>query len=386
MAQVVGPAGAEPGRRPRRRRDRAGERARLALADAGAKARLVVRPAPGAVGIDGAHDLVDERRAAAPCGSRSRRRPTCNPRNRPSIHPKASLPHPLTTATGLRRATLSVTPAWCMTSTTSLDVLIGLGHLLGERLGRAAEHLDALLPQLEVDAPPPGPAQRRLAAEHPAGAVAARAEGLLHRARGAAQDVAGASHVARDQDRLPDVAVGAAAARRRRARTRASRPYDGPRARARRRRRRRGARAWRCCGTRPTRAPPRARRRRWPAPASSRAAPAPSSSAGWPRRSSPPPPWRRGSAAPRATRPARTPAADRASRSRSAPWPRPSPSSDRRRPGSRARVIQNGSEGRAGPGRARRPRRARRRRSRPRRRSRGSGCPSRGCPPGRCRA
>src|SRR4051794_38736400 len=52
-------------------------------------------------------------------------------------------------------------------------VLVRLGHLLGERLGRAAEHFDALRPQLDVDVPPLGLAQRRLAAEHPPGAVTA---------------------------------------------------------------------------------------------------------------------------------------------------------------------------------------------------------------------
>src|SRR4051812_33524067 len=54
------------------------------------------------------------------------------------------------------------------------DVFVRLGHLLGERLDGAAQHLDALRAQLDVDASPLGLAQRRLAAEHPPGAVTAR--------------------------------------------------------------------------------------------------------------------------------------------------------------------------------------------------------------------
>ena len=60
VAEIVGPAGAEVGRRLRRDGDRAAEGARLPLRDAGAKARLVVGPSPGAIGIDGAHDVVDD--------------------------------------------------------------------------------------------------------------------------------------------------------------------------------------------------------------------------------------------------------------------------------------------------------------------------------------
>src|SRR5439155_15240676 len=60
VAEIVGPAVAEESRRLGGSRQRAGERARLALANAGAEARLVVGATPGAIGIDRVQHLVDD--------------------------------------------------------------------------------------------------------------------------------------------------------------------------------------------------------------------------------------------------------------------------------------------------------------------------------------
>ena len=97
---------------------------------------------------------------------------------------------------------------------------------------------------------PCGVLDRRGAAHHPAGAVAGRAERLLHAARLADQHPAGAAHVAGDDHRLADLAVRGGRSPGARRERPAWRPCDG------RRRVLRVAvdpcapRAWRCCGPR----------------------------------------------------------------------------------------------------------------------------------------
>ena len=70
--------------------------------------------------------------------------------------------HPLMTAKGLSRATRVEMPNRCTTSTTSLNVLVRLGHLLGERVAPGGARQHAALPQLVADsaatrAPSPRP-------------------------------------------------------------------------------------------------------------------------------------------------------------------------------------------------------------------------------------
>ena len=256
---------------------------------------------------------------------------------------------PLITPIGRRRATLRDRPARCTTSTTCVDVLVGLGLLLGEAVPAAGAGDDARARPAPVDAPPLGRLDRRRAAHRAARAVAGGAEGLLH-----------APAAARPGPSWPaPCRRGSAPAGRSRGRPRAS-----PGAR------REGARGALAVNPEPACVAPstsvllelgdvvghvvdQLHARALPGPAEELArrprAPATSAAAGCTRRS-----WRRrasrrGSAGPRGCRPARRRAAGRAARCRSARARRAAPAARRRRPGSRARASRSGSSRRPAP-------------------------------------
>src|SRR5690606_556250 len=87
------------------------------------------------------------------------------------------------------------------------DVLVGLGHLLGQGGQVAGAHLDPARLELAVDRAAAAGRLGLRAWPASAGAAAARAGRLAPGALGAAQDEAVAPHVARDDHRLADRAV-----------------------------------------------------------------------------------------------------------------------------------------------------------------------------------
>src|SRR5690606_5198976 len=88
-----------------------------------------------------------------------------------------------------------------------VDVLVGVGLLLGQALAAVRERDDAALLQLAAQVAAPGGAHRGVPAQPATGAVARRAEAALERPRSPDQHPARPTHVAGHEDRLPDVGV-----------------------------------------------------------------------------------------------------------------------------------------------------------------------------------
>src|SRR5262245_25028299 len=87
-------------------------------------------------------------------------------------------------------------------------VLIGLGHLLGDRVAAVGHDDDAaVLLHLLEEVASPGAPLHLVARVGAAGAVAGGSEGLAHRALTADEEEAGAAHVARNERGLAELAV-----------------------------------------------------------------------------------------------------------------------------------------------------------------------------------
>ena len=115
--------------------------------------------------------------------------------------------YPLITPIGRIRATFCDRPAWWTTSTTSSTFLYAFGCSSARPLRLWARAMTPRASSSLSIRRPRGVLDRGGAAHRPAGAVAGRAERLLHAARLADQHPARPAHVAGDDHRLADLAV-----------------------------------------------------------------------------------------------------------------------------------------------------------------------------------
>ena len=114
---------------------------------------------------------------------------------------------PLITPTGRKRATFLEIPTLSTTSTYVIDILVRSRLFLSQAFVASGAGDDADLVELVVDAPAGGELDRSGAAHHSAGAMAARAERVLHAAGLAGEHPTGRSHAAGDDNRLADRAI-----------------------------------------------------------------------------------------------------------------------------------------------------------------------------------